>query len=48
MLQLSQLESTPFLGGGADIFKCFDQIIRILLLDLLAARRFLPEACQSL
>ena len=45
-LELSKLEGTPFSGGGADIFKCFDQIIRVLLLDLLAAGGFprgLPE-----
>ena len=48
LLELSKLEGTPFSGGGADIFTCFDQIVRVLLLDLLAAGGFPPEACQSL
>ena len=34
-------------GGGADIFKCFDQIIRVLMLDLLAAGGFPPRLARA-
>ena len=47
MLELSKLEGTPFSGGGADIFKCFDQIIRVLMLDLLAAGGFPPRLARA-
>ena len=47
MLELSKLEGTPFSGGGADIFKCFDQIVRVLLLDLLVAGGFPPRLARA-
>ena len=34
-------------GRGADIFKCFDQIVRVLLLDLLAAGGFPPRLSRA-
>ena len=47
LLELSKLEGTPFSGGGADIFRCFDQIVRVLLLDLLAAGGFPPRLSRA-
>ena len=47
LLELSKLEGTPFSGGGADIFKCFDQIVRVLLLDLLVAGGFPPRLARA-